>query len=212
MAGAGGDRRRHGEGWLDRPLPPPPGAPRQLQETPFSQPGLLWQSPRKGQGNQTGFSAGAAGLGITVLLLTCPSLPIAAAHLRRPRPPGRPPAPGKRISALEGAREVAKSRSSILRGLGAGPPRAPAPPPPSPKLGSPRGQVHAAVAGPAPSPPARRCLRARPSCTCPSSRAAGTCAAAAPTCPATGSPGCSCPPRCRSGRVSPPRCPAAGTS
>lgn len=151
--------------------------------------------------------------------------PTCAALRPSPRPLG-PPAPGQaRAAALEGAREVAKSRPHLSRpgraavGVGGGrlgagprpeaPPRGPVPRPPRPRPGKP------ARPPPHPAPPAgppRRGLRARPSCTCPSSRAAGTCAAAAPTCPATGSPGCSCPPRCRSGRASPPRCPAAGTS
>lgn len=175
------------------------------------------------------------------VLLSRPSRALAVAHLRGPAPARAPlPAPGERIAAPDGGREVAESRPPFSGGLAAGEgargagrgrgrrgPRPRAGRGPAPQLGTPsraKSTRSAAVAGrplplplPRPGPacppaPARRCLRTRPSCTCPSSRAAGTCAAAAPTCPATGSPGCSCPPRCRSGRASPPRCPAAGTS
>lgn len=141
MAGAGGDHRRHGEGWLDRPLPPPQVPPgRCRQEPELSQPGFLWQSPRKGQGNQTGFSVWGCGPGGSQFsssrALLYPSLLPTCAG------PGRPPAPGKRISALEGAREVAKSRSSILRGLaaqgaGGGAAEGPGPTPTLPPAGKP---------------------------------------------------------------------------
>lgn len=166
-------------GLAGQATPAPPGALRQLQETLFSQPGLLWQSPRKGQGTRRGFLLGLRAWASQFSSLRASfSYPSLRLHLRRPRPPGRPSRPRKRSLLWREPVEVAKSRSSLVWGRAAEGPG----PALSPLLGSLAG-VHAAVAGPAPSPRALPPLR--PSCTCSFFSLLESCAAAASRVPAT---------------------------
>lgn len=80
-----------GTGGLAEATPPPPGAPRQLQETLATARAPV-AIPQEGSGEPDGvFWLGAKGQGIKKFSSSRALLPIAAAHLRRLPPPPPPP-------------------------------------------------------------------------------------------------------------------------